>query len=121
MSREWKGGEKKNMTGKTHIAISAASVTVYMLAAGVRITHCPVYLQALFRNEQGTPLSRIDCTEVYGAAALFILGVSAGLFPDLDADGASLERLPARAGEYLDRRRPPFRSLRQSRGHKGAN
>lgn len=108
------------MTGKTHIAISAASVTFYLLASGVRMSPCPIYLQSLFQFEQGTALHGMDCTHMFSVAALFVLGVSAGLFPDLDAEGASLERLPVRAASYLERQQA-FRLRGKSASHRRAS
>lgn len=84
------------MTGKTHVAISAAAVSVALATA-----------QAASSRELPSPFS-LGATEPgtaqlggYAVAGLLLIGIVAGLFPDLDAPDTELQHLPCRAADRL--------------------
>lgn len=93
------------MTGKTHMAVSAAAVAVLLAVTNAGSTHLqtatagtspvPGVPNLLAR---GTAPSRFEPALV---AALMLLGVVAGLFPDLDAPDTELQHLPRRMGRRL--------------------
>ncbi len=81
------------MTGKTHMAISAATVAVALSAMGSRASNVRVIDSATYPSG------------AYAIVGLLLLGVVAGLFPDLDAPDTELQHLPQkevdRMGRYL--------------------
>lgn len=90
------------MTGKTHMAISAATVAVALAAAGAARAagaHASSGFVSLLTawTEMNYPAPTI--------AGLLLLGMVAGLFPDLDAPDTELQHLPRRAarrvGKYV--------------------
>ncbi len=89
------------MTGKTHMAISAATVALALAAAGAEATMEMPRLLPL------VPLVPIEPGAskpgAYAVAGLLVLGIVAGLFPDLDAPDTALQHLPARAARQVGR------------------
>lgn len=83
------------MTGKTHMAISAATVAVVLSAAGTRASNG---IPNLLPVGAGTPYS--GAPTIIG---LLLLGMVAGLFPDLDAPDTELLHLPHRAARRVGR------------------
>ncbi len=83
------------MTGKTHMAISAATVAVVLSATGARASKGIPFLPP------PTPDPGASQTGVYAIAGLLLLGVVAGLFPDLDAPDTELQHLPRRAADHV--------------------
>lgn len=134
------------MTGKTHMAISAAIVAVALSAAssGCAAGHqgSSPFSCLASRLSDGPVDSAIPVSPVSGPqqssgprsafwlAGLLVLGMVAGLFPDLDAPDTELQHLPRKAayrlGRYaayvatglpgipgLQRRSPPGRLVRR--------
>ena len=83
------------MTGKTHMAISTAIVATALSATGVRASGSMGYLLPAGILERGSG--------PYAIAALLLLGLVAGLFPDLDAPDTELQHLPRRAAGHIGR------------------
>src|SRR5437879_4517408 len=83
------------MTGKTHMAISAATVAVVLSATGARASKGSPFLY------MPTPDPGASEAGVYAIAGLLLLGVVAGLFPDLDAPDTELQHLPRRVADQL--------------------
>src|SRR5438105_15785628 len=105
-------GNGGGMTGKTHVAIAAATTAVVMYAAGDGFSKGTPYMLPL---EPGS--SR---PTVFPLAGLLFLGIVAGLFPDLDAPDTALQHLPRRTADRLAkyiragmRRRSLFSGLAQ--------
>ena len=85
------------MTGKTHLAISAATVAVLLAVTdtGSRAsTIAP--LSPLSNSSSSIP-------NPYAVAGLLLLGILAGLFPDLDAPDSELKHLPQRTALRVGR------------------
>ena len=85
------------MTGRTHLAISAAAVAVLLAVT-----------QPASRTSIGTPYSspadpNPSALSPYAIAGLLLLGILAGLFPDLDAPDSELQHLPQRGARYIGR------------------
>ena len=81
---------EQHLTGKTHMAISAATVAVLLAVA-----------KTASRTSTETPNSlSVDHSaptpSAYTAVGLLVLGIFAGLFPDLDAPDSELQHLPGR-------------------------
>ena len=83
------------MTGKTHMAISAAAVAV-ALATGARASGGFPCLPYVSPSDSGTPGSG-----TFTIAGLLVLGMVAGLFPDLDAPDTELQHLPRKTADRL--------------------
>lgn len=83
------------ITGKTHMAISTATAATALYATGVRATGSMGYLLPSDTVERGSG--------PYAIAGLLLLGLMAGLFPDLDAQDTELQHLPRKAASYLGR------------------
>jgi membrane-bound metal-dependent hydrolase YbcI (DUF457 family) len=84
------------MTGKTHMAISAATVAVAMSATGARAWGSFICLPCFLPSD---PVTR--GSGPYAIAGLLVLGMVAGLFPDLDAPDTELQHLPRKAAHRL--------------------
>ncbi len=84
------------MTGKTHMAISAAAIAVLLAATEAAAKTSP--MPCLLPTEAVTPKPN-----AYAVACLLLLGVVAGLFPDLDAPDTELQHLPGRAARHAGR------------------
>ena len=103
------------MTGKTHIAISAATVAVALAAAGAAGAQASGDFASLLPAWTETSYPAAPAT-----AGLLLLGVVAGLFPDLDAPDTELQHLPRRAARRVRKyvrmgmpRRSPLGTLAQ--------
>lgn len=81
------------MTGKTHMAISAATVAAVLAAGQAAGAKGIPYL---LMPERGIP-----DPGPYAIAGLLLLGIVAGLFPDLDAPDSELQHLPRRTADQL--------------------
>jgi membrane-bound metal-dependent hydrolase YbcI (DUF457 family) len=98
------------MTGKTHMAISAAAVAVLLAVTDVS---GPATSTGLVGMPQLLPvegdLSRPGMPNVpsvagtAGTVGMLLLGIVAGLFPDLDAPDTELQHLPNKAARQLQR------------------
>ncbi|MBF6612184.1 MAG: metal-dependent hydrolase [Chloroflexi bacterium] len=107
------------MTGKTHMAISAATVAAVLAAGQAAGAKGIPYL---LMPERGIP-----DPGPYAIAGLLLLGIVAGLFPDLDAPDSELQHLPRRTADRLGwyvtawmprpLRRPGIRGKRGMRGY----
>lgn len=98
------------MTGKTHMAISAAAVAVLLAAAdlsGPATATGSVGMPQLLPVEGGTSRPGMQSVAgtgtTVGTVGMLILGIVAGLFPDLDAPDTELQHLPNRAARQLER------------------
>jgi membrane-bound metal-dependent hydrolase YbcI (DUF457 family) len=82
------------MTGKTHLAISAAAVAVLLASADAAEAG---------RHQASTGVSYPQPLErsTLATAGLLFLGMVAGLFPDVDAPDTELQHLPNRAAQRL--------------------
>jgi membrane-bound metal-dependent hydrolase YbcI (DUF457 family) len=83
------------MTGKTHMAISTATVATALVATGVRASGSMAHMPP--------PDLIVRASGPYAIAGLLFLGMVAGLFPDLDAPDTQLQQLPRRAADQLGR------------------
>jgi membrane-bound metal-dependent hydrolase YbcI (DUF457 family) len=88
------------MTGKTHIAISAASVAVLLAVTetAARASGASTPAPGSAPSGSGSPVP-----DAYSIAGLLLLGIVAGLFPDLDAPDSELHHLPWRAAWRVGR------------------
>jgi membrane-bound metal-dependent hydrolase YbcI (DUF457 family) len=95
------------MTGKTHMAISAAAVAVLLAVtdvSGPATSTGSVGMPQLLPIEGG--MSRPGMQSVagtVGTVGMLLLGIVAGLFPDLDAPDTELQHLPHKAARQLQR------------------
>ena len=88
------------MTGKTHVAVSAAAVAVLLAVvetASRTSTETPHPLPA----DRGA--SAPSAYSAYTVAGLLLLGIMAGLFPDLDTPDSELQHLPRKAAGHIGR------------------
>ncbi len=83
------------MTGKTHMAISAAAVAV-AVATGARASGGFSCFPCVSPSDPGATGSGI-----YTIAGLLLLGMVAGLFPDMDAPDTELQHLPRKTAHRL--------------------
>lgn len=86
------------MTGKTHMAVSAATVSVVLAVLAAAEAGSAKGTPYLLSLEPGTLQPG-----VYTIAGLLFIGIVAGLFPDLDTPDTELQRLPHRTAEHLGR------------------
>jgi membrane-bound metal-dependent hydrolase YbcI (DUF457 family) len=94
---EWEIKRGEGMTGKTHMAISAAATSVLLSAAETFLPGIAAERPDL--HPSAVPLE----PHALATAGLLLLGVVAGLFPDLDAPDTELQHLPRRASKHLER------------------
>ncbi len=85
------------MTGKTHMAVSAATVAVAMaMATGARVSGVFPCLSCFLPSDAG-----VTGSGAYTIAGLLVLGMVAGLFPDMDAPDTELQHLPRKTADRL--------------------
>src|SRR3954470_17454953 len=85
------------MTGKTHMAISAATVaSAVAMATRARASGGFPCFPCVLLSDSGTPGSG-----TYTIAGLLVLGMLAGLFPDMDAPDTELQHLPRKTAHRL--------------------
>src|SRR4051812_38200379 len=92
------------MTGKTHMAISTAIVAVTLSATGTRVSgsggvQCLLCFPCFLSSCSSVP--GLSDSGIYAIAGLLVLGLVAGLFPDLDAPDTELQHLPRRVADRL--------------------
>lgn len=91
---------EEQMTGKTHMAVSAAAVAV-LLAVVETASRTSIGTPHSLPAERGA--STPSAHSVYTVAGLLLLGILAGLFPDLDAPDSELRHLPRKAAGHIGR------------------
>jgi membrane-bound metal-dependent hydrolase YbcI (DUF457 family) len=94
------------MTGKTHMAISAAAVAVALSLTDAGASggkSCVPFFPCLAPLLPADPVAASGPSWAYAIAGLLMLGMVGGLFPDLDAPDTELQHLPRKAARHLGR------------------